>query len=114
MDLCQIRSIGRLAGEGTVGTGTCTSTAGGSNDEDVTQGGGAIVGEGAIGDGGAIGSGATGGGARGCGCVTSRAGDVGVGNFVVGVGELPLAGDAAVELREDHGSRNRLADLGRP
>jgi len=54
-----------------------------------------------------------GGGAIGGSGATSRGGGVGVGNLVVGVDELPLAGDAEDELRENHESPNRREDLGR-
>ena len=41
-------------------------------------------------------------------------GDVGVGNLVVGHGELPpCREDPGAELPQDHGSGRRLADLGR-
>ena len=85
IDRCQIRSIGRITGgEATASTGTCTRTAGGSDVESATGGESATGSEGAAAEG------------------------VGV---VLGVGEVPLGEDDP--LREDHGSRNRLADLDR-
>ena len=51
---------------------------------------------------------AAGGGATGGGCPAS-----GVANVVVGIGEVPLGeGDPGVDFWEDHGGRNRRADLG--
>ena len=54
------------------------------------------------------------GGAGMTGWVIEGGRDVGVSNLGGGVDELPLCGeDPEVELEEDHGSRRRLADLGR-
>jgi len=50
------------------------------------------------------------GGASTTGRVAEAGGDVGVGKLVVGAGDTPLCGDdPGIELREDHGSRRRLA-----
>ena len=48
------------------------------------------------------------------GCVIEAGGDAGSGNLVLGAAELPPCREGpAVGLREDHGSRRRLANLGR-
>jgi len=83
-----MRSIGTTTDDAAmVGSGSCNSTA--------------------------CGSGSSGGGIGVTGGDRARGGGADVGNLV-GVGELPPRGDdPEVELRENHGSRKRLANRGR-